>query len=208
MKYKWIRETYLIYFYGGSIRKKLQKCHTILELGCGKESIIVKADINKTTEVTAVDIFEPYIEAHKVLNRYSHYILGDVTELDFKPKQFDAVVCMDLIEHIDRQKVLDSGLIDKMKVWGKSVYITTPNGYIENKEIDGNKYQAHLSGWTIEDFKGYKVSGLSGAKFLRTYNAEIKYSPFLFWGVISALSQSITKYIPRMAFHLMAVYEE
>lgn len=208
MKYQWIRDLYNVYFYGGMIFKNLNDCNTILEVGCGKESIILRTGLNKTKIITAIDIYEPYIKAHRLLKDYTICECVDITEAKFTHKQFDAVICMDVLEHIDRQKVIDSNLLEKLKDWGDKVFITTPNGYIENDESDGNKYQAHRSGWNIQDFNGYRVRGLSGLKCLRTKGGNLKYSPFLFWGVISLFSQILVWKFPKYAFHLLAIYEE
>ena len=100
----------------------------------------------------------------------------------------------------------------------KKIIITTPNGFIPQKEVDFNPLQKHKSGWTVKEMKklGFTTKGLAGLKFLRdnsekeTMNdnnltASIKYSPKLFWFTFATFSQIFTYLFPEKAFELFCV---
>ena len=211
MKYQTLRDLYNIYFFGGIGLRMLKDCKTILELGCGRDSLLLKAHIVENTEVTGVDIFQPYVDSHNADKIYKECVCGDVAELRYGRDTFDAVVCMDLLEHIEKDTVLESGLLWRMKEWGKKVIITTPNGFIENPASDDNKFQKHVSGWSYDELSefGYKVRGLSGWKALRTIGGDLRFTkPYLLWAVLSLFSQVVTYYLPKHSFHLLATYEK
>ena len=170
MRYQGLRDFYNYYIFGRVLRGMLQGCGTILEMGCGESSLILKAGIAERTKVTAVDIFQPYIEKHKKEGIYHDCICDDITSVQFKTGSFDAVVCMDVVEHIAKSKVIGSNILDNMKGWGRKVIITTPNGFTTNYHNSAeNPFQNHLSCWVEDDFlkHGYMVRGLSGLKCLR-----------------------------------------
>ena len=96
----------------------------------------------------------------------------------------------------------------------KKVILVTPNGFIPQYNRD-NKLQAHLSGWTVEDFtnRGYKVEGIYGTKFcniLRTDEAELRWRPKFFWALVWGILVEITHHLytkknPKYSIGLLAV---
>lgn len=209
MKYQGLRDLYNRVFFGGVIIWMLRDCKVILDAGCGKNSLIVSAGIVNRAYVLGVDIYEEYIKRHAEKKTYDDYLHADVVELDFKDNAFDAVVLMDVLEHIEKDRVLKSNLLEKMPKWARKVIITTPNGWVGNDESNGNTYQNHLSGWTTKELRqhGYKVRGLSGWKFLREKNSELKFKfPYLFWAGVSLLTQAVCYFIPSQSYHLLATY--
>ena len=211
MQYTVLKDIYNIYIFGGVLQRMLKGCNRILELGCGGNSLLVRTGITKKADVVGVDIFKPYVDSHLARKTYSSCICADVTEVNFKDGEFDAVVCMDVLEHIPKGKVINSGLLYKMQRWANKIIITTPNGYVDNDIFENNPFQIHFSGWSVEELRayGYKVRGLSGWKQLRTKGAQLKYStPFLFWAGLSFISMGITYFIPRLSWHLLGTYKK
>lgn len=210
MRYQALRDFYNIYFFGGSLLLKIHDGDKVLELGCGRESLIVKSGLVKRTNVTGVDIFQPYIDSHRKDGLYKNLICGDITKMDFAPHSFDAVVCMDVLEHLSKQD--GKKLLVNMPKWANKIILTTPNGFANNKiHVDGNEHQEHISGWSIDELRGYgyKVRGLSGWSHLRTDNAQLRYTqPYLMWAGISLLSEAFVYYQPELAWHLLATYEK
>ncbi|MEO0264846.1 MAG: hypothetical protein ABIM17_06335 [candidate division WOR-3 bacterium] len=101
-------------------------------------------------------------------------------------------------------------LIKKMEEWAtKKIIITTPNGFRPfPKELShNNPFQEHKSGWTVKDFKelGFEVYGLGGWKRLRGYKGSLRYEPYIFWQVISDVTQKMTFRLPNLSFQLFAV---
>ena len=202
-----LKDFYNTYFFGRPLRTMTKAGDKVLELGCGKNSLLIRSGIIKNLRVTGVDIFEPYVELHNSDGLYESCIQADITKIDFKPDQFDAVVCMDVLEHITK----DAGakLLDKMRIWGRNVIVTTPNGTVPGIPSDDNIYQEHQSGWTIKELKkhGYTVRGASGWKVLRKPDSQLRHlHPFVFWAGLSLLSTLAVYFLPSQAFHLQATF--
>ncbi|REE92763.1 hypothetical protein A8990_10361 [Paenibacillus taihuensis] len=102
----------------------------------------------------------------------------------FVPKSFSAVSFFDSLEHFSK--------LDGIKVLREAEYIArkhiiiyTPRGYFPQEGIDhsglnGEQYQAHHSGWEVEEFQalGYEVIILKGQHnrlnpaFVRAFGAD------------------------------------
>lgn len=134
-----------------AMKRHLQDCKTVLDLGCGKSRLCRMLD----KESTGVDAWEDKSEHH---GRFFH---DDV--LNFMKENmriYDAVIAIDVIEHLPKEK--GCHLLNMMQLRArKKIVIYTPNGFMEQGENNGNPLQRHLSGWTIRDFKkhGFEVEG-------------------------------------------------
>lgn len=207
-QYTVLKDFYNTYFFGRPLRTMIKVGDKVLELGCGKNSLLIRSGIIKKLKVTGVDIFKPYVELHNSDGLYESCIQADITRIDFKPDQFDAVVCMDVLEHIAKDE--GTKLLDKMKIWGRKVIITTPNGAVPGIPSDGNIHQEHQSGWAARELEahGYTVRGVSGWKVLRRPDSQLRHlHPFVFWAGLSLMSDLIVYFIPNQAFHLQATYK-
>lgn len=203
-----IKDIYNRYVYGRKLFYMIEKSETILELGCGRQSLIAKHGVPKRKKVDAIDIYAPYIigNANK---GYRHLSQCDI--LKYQPeKHYDLVVLMDVIEHLDKEQVINTGLLNKLKTWGNRVIITVLNGYDDNVVTDENPYQVHRSGWIKEDFikYGYKVRGTSGYWRLRTTGSQLKYKPEYITGIISLLTELPCYFLPSKAFCLLVTHGE
>ncbi|MCX6722133.1 MAG: class I SAM-dependent methyltransferase [Candidatus Staskawiczbacteria bacterium] len=189
-----------------NFKKELSECDSILDLGCGPNSPVQFCDASLKV---GVELFEPYLKETKKKKIHNEYIREDILKVDFKPKSFDAVIMIDVLEHLTKEDGYK--LIKKMENWSKKkIVIFTPNGFIENEpERDGNIFQEHKSGWEAKDLRkiGFKVYGSDGWKKLRGKNAVIKYKPHKLFVLISDITQKISYDYPETAFHLFAVKE-
>jgi len=130
--------------------------------------------------------------------------------VDFPNKSFDAVILIDVIEHLTKKDGI--ALLKKMEKWAnKKIIITTPNGFVSQPSVDDNKLQLHLSGWKPQEFinKNYKAYGLAGLKIIRkneipiddkTLFSSIKWQPKIFWFAIASISQIFTYHLPKLSF--------
>jgi hypothetical protein len=112
------------------------------------------------------------------------------------------------LEHLTKEDGYK--LLKKMEIWAKKkIIILTPNEFIENDLFNGNRLQEHRSGWSVDELKkaGFKVRGCNGWKPLKGKATLLKYKPWIFWETISRLSQEITYFFPKLAWHLYAVKE-
>ena len=176
----------------------------ILDLGCGKSSPIKSSSRNFYT--VGIDLFGQYLLESKKRKTHNEYILGDVRKLCFQPKSFDAVLGIDLLEYISKSR--GRKLIKAMeKIAKRKVVIFTTNGFIPQREYNGNVFQVHRSGWTVNEFKqlGYNVKEINGLWFLRGERAMPKFKQKLLNILFSDLTQKITLHYPEYAFALLCV---
>ena len=186
-----------------TLKRELSGCQSVLDLGCGCLSPIHKCNISYSI---GVDLFEQYLQESKMRDIHKQYIKADVRRIEFKPKSFDAVIAIEVLEHLTKQEGAE--LLNKMEQWArKKVIITTPNGYLHQDTYDDNPLQEHMSGWRANEFRklGFRVFGLHGWKRLRGPKSLIRFRPIILWSLISNLTQKITYYYPKLAFQLLAV---
>jgi hypothetical protein len=207
---KIFRYTYKVFFskYDVVIEKECAGFRNLLDVGCGSYSPV--HTFSRKLHCVGVDAFGPSIEESKRRAIHQEYHQLEVLEIEntFKPKSFDAVVALDLIEHLGKSDGLK--LIGQMeKLAARKVFIFTPNGFIEQGDRNNNPWQVHLSGWTVDEFRnmGYRVIGINGWKFLRGKYAKVKYWPALLWVFISDVTELFVKKNPKNAYQLLAIKE-
>lgn len=196
------------------LQKELKDCSSVLDLGCGPSSPIKRCRNIKYS--VGVEPFLPYLNKSKKQKIHNKYIAKNVEKIAFPKKSFDAVIMIEVIEHLPKR----SGLLilKKAEKWAKKkVIISCPNGFLKQKELDNNPMQKHLSGWDsqIMNSKGYECHGLAGIKWLRHSNEDhamgddltssIKFQPKLIWFIVSTISQIFMYYIPKLSFEIFCV---
>jgi hypothetical protein len=186
------------------LETQLGPCQRILEIGCGPDSALQY--VTGEREIEGLDVHEPWLLKAKERGILSNYHLANALEIDtlFQPGQFDAIVALDLIEHLEKPDGYE--LIKKMStVASDRIIIFTPNGFLPQQD-ESNPWNNHLSGWSVNDFaeQGFSVVGVNGWKQLRGSWAKLRFRPRLFWGAISELSQMLlTHNHPKLAFSLL-----
>lgn len=188
------------------LEKQLFGCRSVLDVGCGDNSPLGK--IPKRFYSEGIDIYKKIIIENKNKAVYDKCVIGDIKKLNkvYKNKSFDAVIALDVVEHLTKNEALK--LIKQMEnIAVKKVIILTPNGFLKQDEYNGNPYQTHKCGWKKEELEklGFKVYGLRGWKWIRGETASIKRKPKLFWGLLAFLSEIILFPFPSVCFDLLAV---
>lgn len=191
------------------LQKELKNCETVLDLGCGPNS---KLQYVKGIDYSVgVDIHRPYVNQSKEKGIHNAYWYMNVLEIEkwFCGNQFDAVLCLDVMEHLDNEEE-GFALIKMMEhIARKKVIILTPNGYLHQPAYDNNPYQEHKTAWLYYDFHvlDYKVSGVNGLKWLKSNHAKPRFEPYWFWNIVSDITQKFVKHWHSFAFQLWAVKE-
>jgi hypothetical protein len=171
-----------------AIRRALVGCASALDVGCGSKSWTLR-DL-ELSNTAGIEAYEPaFLEARR-LNTHDHLVLGDARDLVrwFKPRQFDACIAIDLIEHLNKEDGLR--LMRQMEqIALKRVVLFTPNGFLPQGHREPGDLQTHLSGWGPDEMNGYgyRVYGQLGPKGLRGEHHVLKRRPAIAWGLVSLL---------------------
>ena len=175
---------------GRALRNALSGCDSVLDIGCGASGRLRRLGIKNTT---GFEGYRPDFERAKVLKTHDHLVHGDARDLSrlFQPRQFDACVAVDVIEHftkVDGLKLMQ----DMERIARKKVVLFTPKGFMSQMHTTAeDDLQVHLSGWEPAEMKGYgyEVIGQLGPQSLRGEGHNLKHYPAIFWGVVSCLGQ-------------------
>ena len=192
--------------YFNFINKNLTGCGSVLELGCANNSVLQY--FPKRYYSCATDIFLPYLKESRRKKIHDSYILAEMSQLCIKPKSFDCVLGLGLLEHLEKKEALK--LLELMQnIARKKIIINMPNGFLRQDAFDGNIYQKHKSGWICEDLRrlGFSAYGFFGLKSLRKEYGKLRYRPRPLWFIISELTQVFTFKIPQYAAEIVYIKE-
>jgi len=134
---------------------------SILDVGCGKGEVMKFINRHRKFHAIGVDIFEPYLQECQKLSCYDNIILADVRTLPFESKSFDIVLCMEVLEHLEK----DDGeklLHELDRVARRQILLSTPVSKYEQHTLDGNPDQEHKFIWHADELRqrGYRVKGM------------------------------------------------
>ena len=126
------------------------KPKSILDIGFGrgKYGFLIK-EYFPSIKCDGLEVFENYItELQKQI--YGKIFIRNALNTEIRP--YDLYLLIDIIEHWERPEVYK--LLDKLLENG-NVIIATPNKFIEQGEVNGNKWETHKSFWVDMDFRKY-----------------------------------------------------
>ena len=184
--------------------RELMSCKSILDLGCGRHSMvpIAPSPIYKV----GVELFESAYQEAFQSGRHDKVIQTDLMQVQFEEKSFDAVVMLDVLEHLTKEE--GELLIHRMEQWArKKIIIFTPNGFVHQECYDHNPLMEHKSGWKNEEFvkKDFKTYGVRGFKFLYPSSVHPDEEKPTLWSRLCDLTQALTYFIPNHSFQLFCV---
>src|SRR3972149_832626 len=145
---------------GSIIQEYVGEKETVLDLGCG---VMGASDDLKCKSILGCDIFPAYLDKIKTL--WPTIRLG-MDELDrFMDKSYDVIICLDVVEHLDKDLALK--VLDECKrICRNKAIIFTPSEFNENKQPDEgawglgeNPHQLHKCVLSKNDFRsrGYLI---------------------------------------------------
>ncbi|MEM2105329.1 MAG: class I SAM-dependent methyltransferase [Candidatus Bathyarchaeia archaeon] len=153
--------------------------NSLIDVGCGRGIIGALARIYRNPKrLVGVDVFRPYLNFCSCHSLYDELYNHDLTKtpLFFRDKEFDVATCIEVLEHIPKSD--GEKLLNELERIAKKVIITTPNGLLPQKPLDGNPFQRHVSYWSVKDFtkRGYTVKGVG---YFTIFGRKLRYISFL-----------------------------
>lgn len=190
----------------------LDGCATVIELGSGKNSPF--RFFNECIYSVGVELFRPYIYLSREKKIHTDYVYGDIRKIEFTSKCIDAVICISVFEHLNR----DDGfaIIEKMENWArKKVLIYVPNGKWPQCAYDNNELQKHQSEWYADDFisRGYTIIPVGGIKQIAELMNSNKFTKHrgvfysIFYKLLRDLGQIFVNNNPDRAVDLLCIKE-
>jgi len=189
-----------------ALARTLDGCRSVLDVGCGRLSPL--ASSGYTGFKVGVDISRGDLAEARRAATHDQLIRADVARIGdlVRPRSFDAVVCLDVIEHLERAPAL-ALLATLERLARRRVVVFTPNGFVPQPATADNPYQEHRSGFTTGDMRahGYTVHGIHGLWCLFGAFGETRLAPAPLWRRVADLSAPLVYGVPQLAFALLCV---
>lgn len=123
---------------------------TVLDVGAGAGTYATLLAGSEVTHLTAIEVFEPYLERYGLAELYDEVILGDARTTDLPVA--DVVILGDVAEHMTREEALD--------LWAragaaarKAVYLSIPIVDYPQGALEHNDHEVHV----VDDWDHEKV---------------------------------------------------
>jgi len=102
--------------------------------------------------VEGVECFPGYLQAHhRAL--YDEVHVGEALKLLPDLPVFDFVLCIDVLEHMER--AAGSELLWWISRRGRQYLVSTPSHFFAQTAVHGNEAERHRSQWTAEELSEY-----------------------------------------------------
>lgn len=157
------------------VNRHINQDDTLLDLGCG---IMQGTDELKAKCILGVDIWDKYL--NHIKDRFLTCRINMEETDRFMDKSYDIVICLDVVEHLDRQLALK--IIDECKrIARKKAIIYTPSEFKDNMEavkdawgLGECQYQEHKCVLSIDDFnsRGYTTSIVTDKGIFATWESH------------------------------------
>ncbi len=96
---------------------------------------------------TGVEVWEPYVSAYALNDKYDELILGDAREVELP--EADLYIAGDVLEHMSKDDAL--ALIEKMKAKAKHLFVSVPIIEYHQGALEGNPYEEHVYHWGFDE---------------------------------------------------------
>jgi hypothetical protein len=187
-----------------ALARTLRDCASVIDVGCGPASPLEK--VGYAGLAIGLDVSAHELRQAKRLGFHAALVRADVTTLDrvVRPRSVDAVVALDLIEHLPRDRALR--LLDAFeRTARRRVVVLTPNGFVSQPGTAENPFQEHVSGFSVGDLRarGYRVRGVLGPWFLFGPFGDVRLRPGFLWRRVADLASPLVYRAPSVAFALL-----
>jgi predicted TPR repeat methyltransferase len=125
---------------------------TVLDVGAGagKYGDMCRS-LLPDSRLTAIEIWEPYIEKFGLLQKYDEVLVKDI-KLN-ENFEYDLVIFGDVLEHMSEQEAVE--IWDKAIAQAGSVILSIPTQHSPQGEYEGNSHEIHV----VDDWNDERVLG-------------------------------------------------
>jgi hypothetical protein len=147
---------------------------TILDVGAGQGVYldIIRRDLSHDVSVTAVEVWQPYVDQFNLVNRYNNVIVDDIRNIE--NFDYDLVIFGDILEHMSEDDAIE--VWNKVSNQARYALISVPIIHYHQDAINDNPYEVHVEeDWNTErvldkfsnivEYKEFSVTGTFVAKF-------------------------------------------
>ncbi len=138
---------------------------SLIDIGCGRGIVGAITRIYRTPKrLVGIDIFQDHIDFCKKYRIYDelHRLDLRIVPLPFSNQEFSVATCVETIEHLPKRK--GEKLLNELYRIADVVIVSTPSAFFRQPKnhVKNNSFQAHVSKWTVEDFRkrGFEVKGV------------------------------------------------
>jgi len=152
---------------------------TVLDVGAGQGIYLnlIRESLGQDVIVTAVEVWQPYIDQFNLQNRYDYLYPVDIRDItNFK---YDLVILGDILEHMPEDDAI--ALWDRISKQAKYAIISIPIIHYHQDAINGNPYEIHVE----EDWNTERV--------LNRFHSIVEHVEFPVTGVFVAKFNNDTK---------------
>ena len=168
----------------------------ILDCGCADGTIMSRLITPEMTYI-GLDIAHKKLLAAKELQKdNASFICSDAQRLPFKDEQFDAIICSEVLEHVDKPLQM-AGEISRVLREGGTLIFTIPNGWgLYCLLVD--RFLARLGHLDVGHKNFFSLSGIRKTfNDIRLDEVDFKGSCFL---PDCILDNAIERYLPKLNF--------
>ena len=143
---------------------------TVLDAGCGEGFVTDRlARHDADLELTGIDLSDGAIDyAREHFGHRAQFLTGSIFDLPFEDDQFDAVVCSEVLEHLDTPR---RAVEELRRVARGHVLITVPREpyfqWLNNvgQWLGLSPDPGHVNFWTKADFQDFVQDHFSSVQF-------------------------------------------
>lgn len=189
IEYKNFEDIKRLNFISSQIETHIPTSGKILDVGCGNGNISLHLG-NLNYQVKGIDVSEESIQYAQNRNTFSNVNFQCISaeELTVREERFDAVVCSEVLEHLEKPEVLLQTL-GKLLNKNGIILITVPNGFGPREVLITKPMQwlVHKNNWLTKFILRLKQTlGYTGTT-LQSSNEDLTHIQFFSWKAIQQI---------------------
>lgn len=134
------------------------KPSTIVDFGAGrgKNGMISRVVMGNSSEVCAVEVFEPLAKKLQEGDVYNSVYHDEIISwIEKNDKKYDLAIFGDVLEHFEKDEIYH--ILYLALKYFKNIIVNVPLKSIDDKENEGNKWEQHKAYLRDGDFDMYKL---------------------------------------------------